>query len=166
MATAEELENAHSIACDFARAATDRYQLAMAGATEAMREEIRLQYPSVDASWQVIMAAHDEIHDDWTASRRTVLIESIVQCNLLRDIFSLRPFQPAKLSPPWLTMDGSNPRKLAQTIYDERSFDRLPILADALEEAGCTDPDILAHCRGPGPHVRGCWVVDLLLGKE
>jgi hypothetical protein len=47
-----------------------------------------------------------------------------------------------------------------------RALDRLPILADALEEAGCTDADILAHCRGPGPHVRGCWVVDLLLGKE
>ena len=43
---------------------------------------------------------------------------------------------------------------------------RLPILADALEEAGCTDADMLAHCRGPGPHVRGCWVVDLVLGKE
>ncbi len=48
----------------------------------------------------------------------------------------------------------------------ERAFDRLPILADALEEAGCDHPDVLAHCRGPGPHARGCWVVDLVLGKE
>ena len=55
---------------------------------------------------------------------------------------------------------------LAQAIYDERAFDRLPILADALEDAGCTDAAILEHCRGPGPHVRGCWVVDLLLGKQ
>jgi hypothetical protein len=61
--------------------------------------------------------------------------------------------------------DGTVP-KLAQSIYDERTFDRLPILADALEEAGCDDTDILGHCRGPGPHVHGCWVVDLLLGKE
>ena len=56
--------------------------------------------------------------------------------------------------------------KLARTIYDDRRFDLLPILADALEEAGCGDAEILAHCRGPGPHVRGCWAVDLVLGKE
>jgi hypothetical protein len=50
--------------------------------------------------------------------------------------------------------------------YDARAFDRLPLLADALEEAGCADADILAHCRSGGGHLRGCWVVDLLLGKE
>jgi hypothetical protein len=55
---------------------------------------------------------------------------------------------------------------MAQVIYDERKFEDLPFLADALEEAGCDNADILNHCRGPGPHVRGCWVVDLLLGKE
>jgi hypothetical protein len=55
---------------------------------------------------------------------------------------------------------------MAQAIYDERAFDRLPILADALEDAGCTNADILGHCRGAGPHAKGCWVVDLLLGKE
>jgi hypothetical protein len=55
---------------------------------------------------------------------------------------------------------------LSQTIYDERHFNELPILADALEEAGCTDADLLGHCRQPGEHVRGCWAVDLLLGKE
>lgn len=55
---------------------------------------------------------------------------------------------------------------LAAGIYAEGAFDRLPILADALEEAGCDNTDILAHCRGPGPHVRGCWVVDLILGKS
>ncbi len=55
---------------------------------------------------------------------------------------------------------------LARSIYDDRAFDRLPVLADALEDAGCTDAAILDHCRGPGPHVRGCWVVDLILGKS
>ncbi len=56
--------------------------------------------------------------------------------------------------------------KIAGTIYDERSFHDMPILADALEEAGCANTDILGHCRGDGPHVRGCWVVDLILGKQ
>jgi hypothetical protein len=56
--------------------------------------------------------------------------------------------------------------KLAQTIYLERRFVDLPILADALEEAGCNDPEILAHCRAAGPHFRGCWVIDLLLGRR
>jgi len=54
---------------------------------------------------------------------------------------------------------------LAQAIYDDRAFDQLPILADALQEAGCTSREVLDHCRSPGPHVRGCWVVDLILGK-
>ena len=55
---------------------------------------------------------------------------------------------------------------IAAAIYADRAFDRLPILADALEEAGCTNADVLLHCRQPGDHVRGCWVVDLVLGKE
>ena len=56
--------------------------------------------------------------------------------------------------------------KLAQAIYDARAFDRMPQLADALEAAGCDNRDILDHCRSGGEHVRGCWVVDLLLGKS
>ena len=54
---------------------------------------------------------------------------------------------------------------LAEGIYAERAFDRLPILADALQDAGCDNPDVLDHCRGDGPHARVCWVVDLILGK-
>jgi hypothetical protein len=75
-------------------------------------------------------------------------------------------FHPVPFDPAWLSWSDRTCPKLAQVIYDERHFEDLPILADAIEEAGCTDPDILAHCRGPGPHVRGCWVVDLLLGKS
>jgi len=84
----------------------------------------------------------------------------------LRDIFG-NPFRPVTVNPGWLAWnDGTVPR-IAQAIYDERAFDRMTILADALEDAGCTDQDILGHCRSGGEHVRGgCWVVDLLLGKE
>jgi hypothetical protein len=87
--------------------------------------------------------------------------EMLGQCRLLRDLFG-NPFRPGNLGqlPP-----GRTAAHLAQAIYDDRAFDRLPILADALEDAGCSDADILAHCRGGGEHVRGCWVVDLLLGK-
>jgi hypothetical protein len=82
-----------------------------------------------------------------------------------RDIFG-NPFRPEPvLDPSWLTWDDGTVRKLAQGVYDDRAFDRLPILADALEEAGCTAADLLAHLRGPRPHVPGCWAVDLLLGK-
>lgn len=83
-------------------------------------------------------------------------------CPLLRDIFG-NPFRLARTNAAWLTPTVV---RLSQSIYDDRAFDRMPKLADALEEAGCTDADILAHCRQAGPHVRGCWVIDLLLGKE
>jgi hypothetical protein len=86
------------------------------------------------------------------------------QSTLLRCIFG-NPFRPAALDPAWLRRNDGTAAKLAQAVYEERRFADLPILADALEEAGCTDAAILAHCREPGDHVRGCWVVDLLLGK-
>jgi hypothetical protein len=87
------------------------------------------------------------------------------QARLVRDLFG-NPFHPAPLvETAWLVWNDGAVRKMAQSIYDERRFGDLPILADALEDAGCTDADILSHCRQPGEHVRGCWVIDLLLGK-
>ena len=80
---------------------------------------------------------------------------------LLREAFG-NPFRPRRQDPAWLAWNDGAIRKMAQTIYDDRAFDRLPLLADALEDAGCTDADILSHCRTPGDHVRGCWVVDLV----
>ena len=88
--------------------------------------------------------------------------ETAIQSALLRCIFG-NPFRPISLAPQWRT---STVLALACGIYDERAFDRLPILADALQDAGCENADILDHCRGPGPHARGCWVVDLVLGKQ
>ena len=89
-------------------------------------------------------------------------LSGAVQTALLRDIFGLMPFRRTPLHPSWRT---TNVIDLARTIYEERTFDRLPILADALMDAGCTEDEILMHCRSEGPHVRGCWVIDLLLGK-
>jgi hypothetical protein len=83
------------------------------------------------------------------------------QCRWMRDMHN--PFRPVTLNPAWRT---SNVTALAQAIYDDRASDRLPILADALKDAGCDNADILNHCRQPGVHVRGCWVLDLILGKE
>jgi hypothetical protein len=87
--------------------------------------------------------------------------ESRQRSALVRDIFG-NPFYLVTVNPTWLTVGVVH---LARQIYDERLFERLPILADALEREGCTDPVILDHCRKAGEHVRGCWVVDLLLEK-
>ncbi len=84
------------------------------------------------------------------------------QAQLTRDIFG-NPFRPVAFDPRWRTSDTVG---LAQAMYDDRAFDRLPILADALMDAGCEDEQIISHCRSEGPHVRGCWVVDLVLGKS
>ena len=95
----------------------------------------------------------------------SVIAERYQLPDLLRDVFG-NPFRWTLLDPSWLAWNDGTVHKIAQAIYDERAFDRLPILADALEDAGCDDADILRHCREPGEHVRGCWVIDLLLGKE
>jgi hypothetical protein len=76
------------------------------------------------------------------------------------------PFRPAALDPAWLAWNDGSVRKMAEAIYEEGRFGDLPILADAPEDAGCADADVLAHCRAPGEHVRGCWVVDLLAGLQ
>jgi hypothetical protein len=98
--------------------------------------------------------------------------EKAYQCSLVRDIFG-NPFRTTPIAPSWLTWRQRAIPKLAQAAYDERKLPggeldprRLALLADALEKADCTSADILGHLRGPGPHVRGCWVVDLILGKE
>lgn len=85
-----------------------------------------------------------------------------LQAQLIRDIFG-NPFRPVATDPAWQT---STVLALARQMYESRDFTAMPILADALQDAGCENADILGHCRGEGPHVRGCWVVDLILGKE
>jgi hypothetical protein len=114
---------------------------------EAVRCEssTKLQQP-VSAEWAMEVAS----------------VEWAAQANLVRDVFGT-PFRPFTLNPIWL-----NPtvRGITESLYYDQDFDPLPILADALEDAGCADDAILNHLRSPGPHVRGCWAVDLILGKS
>ncbi len=122
------------------------------------------------AAWTV---AEDAERAAWTAEGVANLTELRANCELLRCIVH-NPFRPVpSVAPSVLKRDGGLARKLAQAAYDERPLPggaldngRLAVLADALEEAGCTDEKILSHLRAAGPHVRGCWPLDLLLGKS
>ncbi len=97
--------------------------------------------------------------------------EQLAQCHLLRDISE--PFRPQPpLDPSLLNRDGGLISRLAEAAYDERVLPlgtldcgRLAVLADSLEEGGCTDAALLGHLRSPGPHVRGCFALDAVLGK-
>lgn len=95
----------------------------------------------------------------WYSARQG---EQRILADLYRCVIG-NPFRPLTFAPQWRT---DNVLGLAQAIYEDRAFDRLPILADALEDAGCDSADLLNHCRGQGPHARGCFVVDLILGRE
>jgi len=99
------------------------------------------------------------------AARKALEEGKLAFCDLVRDVFG-NPFRTAPIDASWLCWNGGRVINMAQSLYKERAFDSLPILADALEEAGCRDAEILTHCREPGPHVRGCWVLDLLLAKS
>lgn len=131
------------------------------------------RYYSSGACWCVVVKSAGDAVIAWHSAASAVGmaggssdVEQAVQCSLVLDIFS-NPFQPPlSVDPSWLAWNDSTIPNLAQCIYEEGAFDRLAILADALEDAGCTEPHLLNHCRSRGLHVRGCWAVDLLLGKE
>jgi hypothetical protein len=99
---------------------------------------------------------------DWKPNTEHIPEEGMDTSDLIRELFG-NPFRPVPFDARWRTGDSVG---LARTIYEDRAFDRLPLLADALMDAGCADEQVLGHCRSNGPHVRGCWVVDLVIGKE
>ncbi len=129
------------------------------------------------AAWSTLLGQRYGTYSARSTARETAAVASLRgrawptesrnwQCNLLRDIFG-NPFQPTPAFD--LTRPGTSTAtsaRLARAIYDRNDFDDLPILADALEDAGCEDGPLLTHCRSGGQHVRGCWAVDLLLGKQ
>jgi hypothetical protein len=84
---------------------------------------------------------------------------------LVREVFG-NPFRPVTVDPSWLEWNKGCAAQIARTIYEERRFGDLPVLADALEEAGSRDETLLAHCRDRRGHARGCWAIDALLGKQ
>ena len=145
-------------------AAMARRQAAKEGAKDKRWEEWADFAPDdaePDDAWyeQTQDAGYDAWDEELAATRAAL-------CSLLRDVFGPLPFRPLTLTPSWLCWnDGTVPR-LAEAVYGNRAFDHLPILADALEEAGCANTDVLAHLRGVGPHVHGCWPLDLILGKS
>jgi hypothetical protein len=183
--TAEEMAAAQNIAEAAARAAgsaeTEAKHVAWAAVAAAMTEmaiDVRawqsVRYAAW-ASWAIWASARAKtvvrerrlesaraVRTATTKLKRTAMAGTAAR---FRDVFG-NPFRPVPLDLSWLVWNDGTVPKLAQVIYDERRFEDLPVLADALEDASCTDTVILSHCRAPGEHVRGCWVIDLLLGKS
>jgi hypothetical protein len=106
-------------------------------------------------AWAVWKSAETAQVEAWDAERAA-------QCDILRDMIG-NPFRAVSIDPSWRTPLIV---AMAESIYEERRFQDTPILADALEEAGCQDEGILGHCRQTEKHVRGCWLVDLLTGRS
>ena len=117
---------------------------------------------AVDAAAQGAWGQHSEDQDQARAAAHRAWMS---WAPLIRCVFG-NPFRPPLLQAAWLTWNDGCVRKLADGIYGDRRFEDLPVLADALEDAGCQDEAILTHCRSPMEHVRGCWVVDLILEKS
>jgi hypothetical protein len=119
-------------------------------AAGAVRLGLLSDDPFTAAVYTLTFATSDELQSEkWTS-------------DTIRDIFG-NPFRPIAFDPRWLTADVVG---VARGIYEDRAFDRMAILTDALINAGCDSDDVLSHCRNGGPHVRGCWVVDRILEKE
>jgi hypothetical protein len=120
----------------------------------------RFAATAFDAQWDPDM---DPDVSDLPPRSSPIWEARVEQSDYLRDIFGPLPFRPVTIDPRWLT---SSVVDLAAAIYEERACDRLPILADALMDAGCDNDEIIQHCRGGWVHVRGCWVIDLLLDRS
>jgi hypothetical protein len=155
---------------------------AAAAAHYELRRARFTEDPSLAWSWAgeqltraaVLVASHGLFYAEDAAdyARRSLAgvgdedAEERAQCALLREITGPLPGALPAVDPLWLLANDRAALRLAGESFERGAFDLLPVVADALEDAGCDAVEILAHLRGPGPHVRGCWCVDLLLGKE
>jgi hypothetical protein len=126
-------------------------------------------YPAGIPGWHPLMARTGFDAASWSVRGSPAYgrawigpAEQTQQLALLREVFG-NPFRQVWLAPAWRSEAVF---ALAWSAYQERAFDRLPILADALEDVGCDAAELLAHCRSAGPHVLGCWILDRILAKE
>jgi hypothetical protein len=157
-----------------------RDDMASAGELVAWALDVRWQFPGLVASGAAALRAGVEVAaelrwGDWPDRWRREQVQAewdwrkadelAAQCTLLRCLFG-NPLRPSPALPA--AVQGWNDRlvpRLAQTVYDERRWPDLPLLADALLDAGCEDEALMAHCRGGGEHARGCFAVDVILGR-
>jgi hypothetical protein len=171
--TSESFADGGVTAKELARAARKAKEVADLLRSEASLSMRLATWAARDAAASAAMAAEQRLDADRLAATAGMVRGAVTytpdrpkcQCALLRDLFG-NPFQPQPaVDPAWLVWHNGTARKLAGTVYAEHRFSDLPVLADALEDAGCADAEVLNHCRQPGQHVRGCWAIDLLLGK-
>jgi hypothetical protein len=183
-ASRKELAEVHHTARARAAAVQERVQLAASGnpGGRVAGSLLQEQWVMQAAEWTAIPGGGPRAADivagqvalavgsahlpgDTAAFQTANQAEHCAQADLLRDIFG-NPFQPVAVDGEWLSAHRGAAATMARTIYEERRFNELPILADALEEAACPSPALIAHCRGAGPHTRGCWTLDLLLANS
>jgi hypothetical protein len=125
-----------------------------------------LEQPAEIARWTAYNSRHAiAVHANDSERKPLVESEGKVQCSLVRCVFA-NPFRQVIDATSCRAWNSTLVGTVAEAIYSARAFHRLPILADALEDAGCTNAELLGHLRGPGPHARGCWALDLVLAKE
>jgi hypothetical protein len=129
--------------------------------TGAWRNPVRLSKSAQAHRAAQCLATRDAWEAAWGTYQHTQNLLGGAACDLLREIFG-NPI----IEEPRLDSMGSTVMALARAIYQERAFDRMPILADALDEAGCVDDDVVEHCHAASAHYRGCWVLDLLVRTE
>jgi hypothetical protein len=160
LATPDQLRASHRLAREVSleqrrRNADDPHQFVSLAASDTA-------YPSgySAATSATVDAAWNPVKDETGSCVREA--EWTAQAGIVRDLFG-NPFRTIIVDARWQTPVVT---ALAETIYDQWAFDRLPILADALQDAGCENVEVLNHCRSDGPHVRGCWVLDLLTGRK
>jgi hypothetical protein len=173
---AEEFADGLASTGDLARAREPAHALGLAAGEILGRTRSDMpEWAALRDSWRAAHAAASAADEDFgipgnachyaahDAKGRDT--EDAGQAKFLREILG-NPLRQVAVDPVWLHRNDGAVRKRAQAIYDERAFEKMPLLADVLEKAGCFDEEMLSHCRKPGQHVRGCWLLDLVLGKD